>query len=280
MLACLWEAVSPKPGNVHRGADFSSLTLGDLVTAAVAIGRPLENAVERPLGRTVWDATAAVASLVDTNAYLGTILLLAPLAAAPQTEPLRSGLKTLLARLGPEDAELVYSAIRLARPGGLGSVSEHDVHGLPPADLLLAMQAASDRDLVARQYATGFQDLFETIVPWLEEEWTSAAQSVDAIIALHIRIMSRFPDSLIARKCGPGVAAESSIRAGAVWQCRQESAEAYHGALADFDFWLRQDGHRRNPGTTADLVAAALFVALREGTLRPPYRLWSHAHEL
>jgi triphosphoribosyl-dephospho-CoA synthetase len=28
---------------------------------------------------------------------------------------------------------------------------------------------------------------------------------------------------------------------------------------------LRADGHRRNPGATADLIAAALFVALREG---------------
>ena len=36
-------------------------------------------------------------------------------------------------------------------------------------------------------------------------------------------------------------------------------------ALADFDFWLRSDGHRRNPGTTADLIAAALFAGLRDG---------------
>jgi len=42
--------------------------------------------------------------------------------------------------------------------------------------------------------------------------------------------------------------------------------------LADFDFWLRSDGHRRNPGTTADLIAAALFVLLRDGLIDPPYR--------
>ena len=44
-------------------------------------------------------------------------------------------------------------------------------------------------------------------------------------------------------------------------------------ALSDFDFWLRSDGHRRNPGTTADLVAAALFLALWEGQVAPPWRL-------
>ena len=30
---------------------------------------------------------------------------------------------------------------------------------------------------------------------------------------------------------------------------------------------LRAVGHERDPGTTADLVAASLFVALRDGTM-------------
>ncbi|MCS6850573.1 MAG: triphosphoribosyl-dephospho-CoA synthase, partial [Gemmataceae bacterium] len=43
-------------------------------------------------------------------------------------------------------------------------------------------------------------------------------------------------------------------------------------AQADFDAWLRADGQRRNPGTTADLVAASLFAALRQGILSPDDR--------
>jgi len=38
-------------------------------------------------------------------------------------------------------------------------------------------------------------------------------------------------------------------------------------ALAAFDASLRQVGHSLNPGTTADLVTAVLFVALLEGVL-------------
>ena len=38
-------------------------------------------------------------------------------------------------------------------------------------------------------------------------------------------------------------------------------------ALAEFDASLRQDGNALNPGTTADLVTAVLFVALLEGVL-------------
>ena len=38
----------------------------------------------------------------------------------------------------------------------------------------------------------------------------------------------------------------------------------------DLDLWLRSEGHSRNPGATADLVTAALFAALRDGTIPLP----------
>jgi len=38
-------------------------------------------------------------------------------------------------------------------------------------------------------------------------------------------------------------------------------------ALQAFDGSLRQDGNALNPGTTADLVTAVLFVALLDGLL-------------
>ena len=43
-----------------------------------------------------------------------------------------------------------------------------------------------------------------------------------------------------------------------------------NGALAELDAWLRAEGNRRNPGTTADLVTACLFIALREGSITLP----------
>ena len=48
--------------------------------------------------------------------------------------------------------------------------------------------------------------------------------------------------------------------------------EEYDAALADLDFFLRSDGNKRNPGTTADLIAAGLFAALRDGLIQPPYK--------
>ena len=77
---------------------------------------------------------------------------------------------------------------------------------------------------------------------------------------------------LIARKCGPDVAYESAARAAQVLDAGTPQSEAFHDALGSFDFWLRSDHHHRNPGTTADLIAAGLFVGLREGSLVPPFK--------
>jgi triphosphoribosyl-dephospho-CoA synthase len=44
-------------------------------------------------------------------------------------------------------------------------------------------------------------------------------------------------------------------------------SDAGSGALAAFDASLRRDGNALNPGTTADLVTAVLFVAVLEGRL-------------
>ena len=47
------------------------------------------------------------------------------------------------------------------------------------------------------------------------------------------------------------------------------TAESHH-RLRELDVWLRSRGNQLNPGTTADLVTAALFAALRDGTIPLP----------
>ena len=54
------------------------------------------------------------------------------------------------------DARLAYAAIREAHPGGLGTAGDQDLAGEPSVTLLEAMRLAQGRDLVAREYATGF----------------------------------------------------------------------------------------------------------------------------
>ncbi len=278
-LACLLEVAAPKPGtrvhsgcrrivsvgNVHRGADFEDLVLEDFLTSAVAIAPAMEEAVDRPLGTTILAAVQATRQAVGRNTNLGTVLLLAPLAKVPRHVPLDRGVARVLASCGPDDARDVYAAIRLAAPGGLGSVEQYDVAGPAPDDLLVAMRAAADRDVVARQYVEDFRQVLGVAAPWLREAMAQTRTLAEAIVHAHVRLMAEYPDSLIARKCGLGIARESSGRAARVLAAGPPGGEAYGRALADFDFWLRGDGHRRNPGSSADLIAAALFAGLRDG---------------
>lgn len=270
-LAVILEATAPKPGNVHRGADFENLSYVDFVAAAVALGPAMERAAAgAPLGETVLSAVQAMRGAVDTNTSLGTILLLAPMAKSPRGQPLKNGVGRVLDQLTAHDARLVYAAIRLAQPGGMGKVDEADIGDEPPDDLLYAMRLAADRDLVARQYANGFEQVLDEIVPWFAEGTRRGWPLAETIVQTQLQLMARYPDSLIARKCGADAAVQASARAGKALESGEPGDEAYRRAIVDFDFWLRADHHRRNPGASADLVAAGLFAGLRDGIIQLP----------
>ncbi|MDP6719455.1 MAG: triphosphoribosyl-dephospho-CoA synthase, partial [Pirellulaceae bacterium] len=128
-LACLLEVIATKPGNVHRAADFEDLGLLDFAVSSAAIEPAIALAHQQGVGAAVLQATRATQDLVQSNTNLGTILLLAPLAAVSAEMPLVEGLPGVLANLQPADAAAVYEAIRLASPGGLGKVDEMDVAG-------------------------------------------------------------------------------------------------------------------------------------------------------
>lgn len=266
-VACLLEVSASKPGNVHRGADFENLKFEDFLLSAVAIGPAMEATERTGVGAAVLAAIRATRRFVTTNTNLGMMLLMAPLAAVPRDQKLATGIRTVLDRLDAADSAAVYEAIRLAQPGSLGRVHEMDVAEAAPPDLIAAMRAAAQRDLVARQYTNHFREVLDEGLPWLLEGLAAGWPMPDAIVHLHLRLMQAHPDSLIARKCGLHVAEHAGWQAGEVLNSGQPGDDDYYQALGDFDFWLRSDGHRRNPGTTADLVAAALFAGLREGMI-------------
>lgn len=272
-LACLWEVSAPKPGNVHRGADFEDSSFEQFITAAVAIGPAMEAARVTGVGAAVETAVGDVAQWVGINTHLGTILLLAPLAAAAEPgagRPLRGELARVLQNLTPQDARRVYQAIRMAAPGGLGTSSQMDVYQSAPEDLLAAMRTASSRDLVAAQYANGFAQVWDVVCPAILDGQRHAWPLPWALVHAQLVLMAQFPDSLIGRKCGAQLAQQAADRAAWVLEAGGPTEPTYRQRLADLDFWLRCDGHRRNPGTSADMIAAGLFALLCEGQLAGP----------
>jgi triphosphoribosyl-dephospho-CoA synthase len=275
-LACIWEATAPKPGNVYRGADFEDTSYVDFLTSAAAIAPVIDRIADLGVGGAVLagiEATRALIGPKKTN--LGILLLVAPLAASTSNKPLREGVADVLAALDANDCRNVYAAIRLTQPGGLGDAREADVNADAPPTISLvdAMRLAADRDLVARQYVTGFAETFAVADAIAAHAATRPLS--DAIVRAFVELLAREPDSLIARKCGGSVAAQVTGGAKSILESLALGEDIYQAVLADFDFWLRSDGNRLNPGTSADIIAAALFVLLRERRLNWPVEFYA-----
>lgn len=275
-LACLWEATIPKPGNVHPHASFDDLTYDDFVLSAEAIAPILGTSKRYRVGELVLNAAQATMDTVGTNTNLGIILILAPLAVARrQAKPVN----TVLEQLGVQDAIDVYQAIRVMQPSGMGKVSEQDVSDIPTITLPDAMRLAEDRDLIARQYANGYQDIYQLLLPHLKQKFhhfESDHECVNVHASLVLSVQSTFltgiaelGETLIRRKCGEGVEKTAQLHARQILQAGWPRSEHALDLFQQFDVWLRADGHRRNPGTMADLMAATLFLALAEGVIPP-----------
>jgi triphosphoribosyl-dephospho-CoA synthase len=199
---------------------------------------------------------------------------LAPLAGVDDGQSHEDHISDVLAALDAEDTKYVYEAIRLAHPGGLGDSDRADVRdNPPPLPLVEVMRLAADRDHVSRQYVSGFETVFHEVADPLVQCMERGWDLLDAIVYVEISLIARNGDSLIGRKCGQAVADQARNLARPLLATidaatgKPFASVEVKRQLAAFDQWLRADGNRRNPGTTADLIAAGLFVLLREGRL-------------
>ena len=271
-LACLFEASIAKPGNVSPRVGFADARFEDFAASAVAIGPALRDAGSATVGETIARAATDTRCFVATNTNLGMILLLAPLArAAARLEDgtgLRAAVSGVLDGLTVQDARLAYEAIRAASPAGMGEVDHHDVSGEDvTVTLREAMDAARERDSIAREYVTDFEITFVLGADTLGRCWRDGAAFSDAILTAFLTILAAVPDTLIARKNGNAVAEDVSRRAAGVLSSGGSTSARGRARLDQLARDLGDEAHRLNPGTTADFVAASLFVFLTEGGL-------------
>jgi triphosphoribosyl-dephospho-CoA synthase len=165
------------------------------------------------------------------------------------------------------DARAAYEAIRLAGAGGLRERVQHDVRSEPTVGLREAMASAAARDSIAAEYLSDFALTFETGLPALSTAVEDGLGEREAIVELHLKLLDAAPDTLIARKRGAEAAAQVSAGARDVLSAGGVRTAPGRRALRSFDASLREPGNALNPGTTADVVTATLFVALVEGIL-------------
>ncbi len=252
-----------KPGNVGKHGAGHDMTCEHFIESA-RVAAPVLCDARLGVGERILAAVRATRAAVHCNTNLGMLLLLAPIvkaaegAAAPAA--LRAGIRSVLASLGREDSRNIFAAIRLARPGGLGRVAEHDVNAPGNSDIRVAMEAARERDLVALQYADGYQEAAGLGVARLrtyDQRWNSVEW---AVTACYLTLLASFPDSHVRRKHGAATAERVRKKAALVLNrfIGYTDPRNATGRLLVFDRQLKKAGI--NPGACADLTVASLLL--------------------
>ena len=258
--ACMAELGALKPGNVHIFADGHGMVVEDFLKSADASMVPISKP-DFCVGERIFQSVSATWDAVSCNTNLGIVLLAAPLIQAVflHHKLSQSALKQTLQQLTIKDAKFAFQAIQLASPAGLGEVAEHDVQNNPQVTLLKAMQAAANRDLIAQQYANGFDDVFAGVERYLEylAKWERPAWAVTAV---YLGFLATFEDSHIARKYGQDKAKDIQQQAQQHYAAytKLENPKLYQASLLSWDQTLKKQGI--NPGTSADLAVATILA--------------------
>ncbi|MEE9575387.1 MAG: triphosphoribosyl-dephospho-CoA synthase [Gammaproteobacteria bacterium] len=263
MSSFITEVTSLKPGNVSRFSEGHGMTVDDFIKSA-ELTSPILCDPTLSVGERVLEGVRVTMSGVGCNTNLGMLMLFAPLVRAAELgiASLQSNLGVVLRGLDVKDTICIFEAIHHANPGGLGESEKYDVNKKLDAGTTIqkAMAEAKNRDLIAKQYVTGFIDILslgficieDFAVRWNSVEW--------AAVACYIGFMAEFPDSHIRRKFGLEVAEKIKIKAVPIAEAFQKNNSPEDGTemLKKFDRELKNKG--ANPGTSADLTAASLLV--------------------
>ncbi len=267
--ACVLEATAPKVGNVHPAARFDDLRFSDFAIAAEITAEELD--ADGPIEHRALRCIRRVAERCGGNVNLGIVLLLAPLIAAEEAiagqggrldaAAWRQATADWIEQLTPTSGAVFAAAISAATAGGVADrpVPSGNVFTAGREyDLVAGMRIVADDDRIARQYVTGFADFFDHVVPTLRQSVRRAGDVLIGLADAHLQLLAEEPDSLIGRKNGRELA--ETIR-------REVQTTLAINSIVDastqIDRRLRGHDHRLNPGTTADLLAAATYVLLR-----------------
>jgi triphosphoribosyl-dephospho-CoA synthase len=258
--------LAEKPGNVTRTRDCSGLRLEQFLASAAAIGPAFAEASSSSVGGIIGKGVEHTRTLAGVNTNVGILLMLAPLARAAALygpTDLRAGVARVLAELTVEDARLAYAAILKAAPHGLDTVEEGDIRDTAiDYTLREGMAMARDRDTLAAQYVTDFELVFETGLAGLVRLLDEGRTLSQAVVHVFLSILAAVPDTDIARKTDPATARTISERAAEALEAGSVFTAGGRAAVERFDALARDESRLYNPGTTADLMAGALFALL------------------
>ena len=265
-LALLLEvAGTPKPGNVDRRREYDDLRFEHFLAGGVGAGAGLRAAeAGAPVGRAFEESVAGMSHQRGGNTQFGCLLNLVPLVrAAAEGRLSPSGVNAVCRGTTVDDACGFYRAfdhvdvtvgdpppdldVPDVRRGGdaVGDLRERDL------TLRDVMDRSAPGDGNAREWVEGFPRTFDAAAGIRDDEGPATERVARAFLSL----LAQEPDTLVAVQHGSAVAREVQERAETVKRDLDAASD-----LAD-EFVEREI----NPGTTADLTAAAVFAALERG---------------
>ncbi len=265
LQACEVDVQAFKPGNVSVYSDGHDMRVEDFRVSAQVSADPICNP-DYSLGEKIYHAVKQTRSAVGCNTNLGIILLCAPLICAVQKNPKKLSLQQSLAQIlkttTVNDAIWAFRAITLASPGGLGKSDDQDVKNIPEVNLTQAMAIAAEKDRIALQYTTNYADVFNFALLKYNKSFDRFGDRNWAAVAVFAGLLSRYPDSHIERKYGnqhsPIVLKTMAVVEAELFSVKKP--EHLEAMLYDIDQDFKAKGI--NPGTSADMTVATIFVAL------------------
>ena len=277
-IASLLEAYAPKPGNISPGKSFKDLKYHHFLFSSAAVFPAFLDLENKKIGEIILEGVKETQSLIKTNTNLGIILLCAPLASAYQNlrdkknidqlseeellAELRKELHLKLTGLDKNDAKYTYRAINYSKAGNLDQVEDADLTQEPDINLYQAMKLAEKRDSIAFEYVSDFSIIFVYAYPLFKENNKKFKNIEDVIVQSYLEILAEFPDTLISRKHGFQKAAEISNQAAVLLKEIENDKKNRDKKLKEFDKNLRKQKNKINPGTTADLITAVIFLSI------------------
>ena len=260
MAMMLEVTASPKPGNVDRCHDYDTTRLEHFLASAILARPALEKAapgagcgVGEGIGEIFREAVRLTTDHSGGNTHFGAFILLVPL--------LRGGDIAGAARVVRETT--VDDAVEFYRAFGLTKVRTLPTDPLDIADpraietirkrgmtLADVMDHSREHDMVAREWVNGFR-----LTRRAADELSRSGCGKEGVVAAFLKLLSTETDTFIVKEHGPAVAAEVKQKAGEVLDGKRD--------IAAFDAECISRGI--NPGSTADIIIAGIYIALGEG---------------
>jgi triphosphoribosyl-dephospho-CoA synthase len=296
-LAILLEASAHKPGNVSVVTNFEKTRYEHFLASAVAASSSFESATERGIAVSedrIDPSDVGVGQLIkncvsDINAWqhggntlLGTVILLCPMAVAAgmitwrerfNVSSLRKNLKLVVESTTPEDAIHVYEAIRIANPSGLGKAPDLDINDPRATERIMdqkislyeVFKIAEKYDTICSEWTKNYPVTFDLAYPSLTSRLRNSSDPNLAIVQTFLQVLAEVPDTFIARKTSIEKARQISLEAKEITELGGLETSRGRKRLDKLDRELKKSSNLLNPGTTADIIGAALALCVLGG---------------